>query len=345
MRRRFWSRRGPLLVTALAVLAAFLTTAPAATAAPASHAARTTHAATATHATVHPHVSGDVYIRDTTTDTGAEPDPAGFSWRSPDIWVCPSSAPCPYLTSPVVGANDFINVHLNLTGTGPVTGDLHVYRTTTGVGGLTNWPTDWVPVSVAYGVSVPTSGTTVILPWSSVPGPGDFCLLARWVSAADPMAFPEVANTETNTVNNNNIAWRNEVTRSLGTGGPVTAGFTIGALDTAVTTSNLVIADAGTPFVGNGRLTIDLGQTLFSRWQQAGEQGTGIQPAGGTTIQIVNPKQATIQGLTLQPKERIQTTLTFAGTAQPGTTVTVDQTDPSGNDEGGVAYVLNPPTQ
>jgi hypothetical protein len=41
------------------------------------------------------------------------------------------------------------------------------------------------------------------------PGKGHFCMLARWVSAADPMTFAETSDITYNVRQNNNIVWRN----------------------------------------------------------------------------------------------------------------------------------------
>ena len=58
------------------------------------------------------------------------------------------------------------------------------------------------------GAYVPAGVTTVMIPWTGVPGPGHFCLMARWVSSTDPMVG-EGPDIGPNTRNNNNVAWRN----------------------------------------------------------------------------------------------------------------------------------------
>jgi hypothetical protein len=105
--------------------------------------------------------------------------------------------------------------------------------------------------------------------------------------------------------------------------------------------ANLVITAPTGPFIGPGKLTVDLGPTLGKAWLAEGAPGVGVRPAGGTLVQILDPKQAVIQGLPIQPKERLQTTLTFSASAPVSTTVLVDETDSGGADLGGVGYSVS----
>jgi hypothetical protein len=162
------------------------------------------------------------------------------------------------------------------------------------------------------------------------------------------MTVAEGTSTVTNTTGNNNIAWRNEYTipQPAQNGGTVAGEINMADWENQNIPTILTFTAPNGPFVGSGNtITVDIGPVLFARWQQGGEQGTGVAPAGGTAIQILNASRATIAGLTLRPNERIQTTVTFAGTAKPGTMVLVDQTDAGGTDEGGVDFVINPSTQ
>jgi hypothetical protein len=339
MHRLFAGRRGPLLVTALAVLAAFLTTMPAATAAPTGH-----HATPAAGS----QRQNDVFIRDIVGDGGAEPDPLSPIWHSPDIWVCNMSFPtCPSPgVNPIVGQTNFVRVRLNNTGPGAVGGTVATYYTQMGASAI--WPNDWntLPNGAfigAAGVSVPPGiGSAIVtIPWNPVPGPGHFCLLARFLSGADPMTLPEGPNTVVNTINNNNIAWHNVDTVQLSGGQPADRPFLVtDATDKAVR-ANLVITAPTGPFIGPGKLTIDLGPTLGKAWLAEGAPGVGVRSEGGTVVQILDPKQAVIQGLPLQPGDRFPTTLTFVAGASVNTTVLVDETDSQGVDLGGVAYAVS----
>jgi hypothetical protein len=329
----FARRRGPLLVTALAVLAAFLTTMPAATAAP-----------TAQHPTpaAGSQRQNDVFIRDIVGDGGAEPDPLSPMWHSPDIWVCNLSFPtCPAPgVNPIAGQTNFVRVRTNNTGPSTVGGTVATYYTN--MGAAAPWPAGWNPIGAA-GVTVPPGmGSAIVtIPWTAVPGPGHFCLLARFLSSADPMTFPEGLNTVTNTINNNNIAWHNVDTVQLGGGQPADRPFMItNVTDKAVRASLVITAPTG-PFIGPGKLTIDLGPTLGKAWLAEGAPGVGVQSEGGTVVQILDPKQAVIEGLPIQPGEQFPTTVTFVAGASVNTTVLVDETDSQGVDLGGVAFVVS----
>ena len=119
---------------------------------------------------------------------------------------------------------------------------------------------------------------------------------------------------------------------------PDTRPFTLGnPLDGQLRT-DLVIAAPEAPFVGKGRLVLDLGQTLAQRWREAGRPGVGVRAVGETQVEVVDPKLARIQGLLINPKERLQTRLTFTATdaATGGTfVVRVSQSDQQGGDLGG----------
>jgi hypothetical protein len=127
---------------------------------------------------------GDVYLRDQASDFGFEPF-NGTVWSSPDIKVCAVAAPLCAPVKPIAGGTYYVVVTLNNPGpggSGTVTGNLRLYYTAQG--GAANWPADWIPIGTVFGVSAPAGQTTVILPWV-VPGPGHFCLLARWESNHD----------------------------------------------------------------------------------------------------------------------------------------------------------------
>ncbi|GLZ41835.1 vWA domain-containing protein [Actinokineospora sp. NBRC 105648] len=279
----------------------------------------------------------DVFIRDHGSDTGVEPHGLNPIWTSPDITVCPTIAPCAG-TNPVVGGTSYIHVKLNNpgpNGSGNGTGNLKLYYTSQG--GAAVWPTHWTHINTAVNVTVPAGGINVVIPWNGVPGPGHFCLLARWVSATDPMTFAEGPNTLTNTRNNNNIAWRNVDTVRLVPGQPTTHPFTLGNPNPRATT-NLVITAVDEPFVGRGKLVIDLGQALTARWKESGGRGTGVRQVGETQFEVTDGKLARLDGLVIDPKERFETKLTFTAGADVKSTLRVNQTDEKDEDLGGVEF-------
>ncbi|MET1074237.1 MAG: vWA domain-containing protein [Umezawaea sp.] len=284
----------------------------------------------------------DVFMHDQPTDTGVETNPNGTVWSSPDIKVCPTLADCPG-GQPVVGSTSYVHVKLHNPGpygSGPGLGTLKVYYTAQGGAAVWNPVTggNWTSIG-QQGVTVPAGSTVVKIPWVNVPGPGHFCLLARWVSATDPMTYAEVGNTVLNAKNNNNIAWRNVDTVRVKPGQTVGSPFHVGnGTDKAIKT-DLVVTSPGKPFVGTGgSLVIDLGRQLFERWKQAGGGGEGVKQVGETSLEITDARQARIAGLVVEPGERFETKLAFTG-REPGEFVQhVVQFDAEIGDIGGVEF-------
>jgi hypothetical protein len=288
----------------------------------------------------------DVYMADQSpADVGIEPDTAASSvYWSPDIKVCPTPADCAPGGNPVVGVTNYIRVTLHNPGpygSGTSLGSLHLYRTP--LSGATTWNPatggDWVPINTVS-LSVPPGTTTAVVPWTAVPGPGHFCLLARWVSGTDPMGFAEGPNTLTNTRNNNNIAWHNVDTVRLTPGSSDTRPFTLGNPLDGPLVSDLTFTPVTEPFVGPNRLIVDLGATLAQRWKQAGQPGVGVRAVGETQVEITDPRTAQIQGLVVNRGERFEINLTFtAGQTTAGaSTLNVAQLS-KGVDYGGVEYL------
>ncbi|WBB75687.1 hypothetical protein O7602_09350 [Micromonospora sp. WMMD1128] len=291
----------------------------------------------------------DVYIRDVTADVGVQPHSLNPLWASPDIKVCPTAVECAVSQNPIVGVTNYIFVKLRNPGpygTGTSGGVLRVYRTTPGGGAV--WPMHWTQIG-AMNVTAFAGTTTVTIPWTGVPGPGHFCLLARWVSATDPMTF-EGPDIGTNTRNNNNIAWRNVDSVRLVAGGPaIVRPFAIGNSLKVETKNDLVFTQPGEPIqrVG-GRVVVDLGPTLFERWQAGGKVGTGVREVGKNQVEVVEPAKASLGNLVLKPGERVEFSLTFAAEAASDKEFALDVTqfgpDTSGaerTDLGGVEYLIS----
>jgi uncharacterized protein YegL len=275
----------------------------------------------------------DVFIRDQVTDTGAEPNPNGTVWNSPDIKVCPGLADCGAGIQPVVGATNYVHVRMS-NQTAAATGTLKIYRTPAGGGTTWNNATngDWVFIG-QQALTVPTGGTVAKIPWPNVPGPGHFCLLARWVSATDPMTFAEGSNTALNTKNNNNIAWKNFQTVRGRVLEPVRSWFTLGNATGRDARTDLVLS-AEKPV--QGAVVIDLGRELLERWRAGGGKAEGVKQVGETAF-LLDPQRAALLGVPLKPGERFTAELTFTPEAPGDYLVNLVQFV-EGEDHGGVTY-------
>ncbi|MFY1636500.1 hypothetical protein ACN27F_25030 [Solwaraspora sp. WMMB335] len=288
----------------------------------------------------------DVYMKDHPSDIGLQPHNFNPISESPDIKVCPTAIECSVSQNPIIGQRNYIFIKLRNPGpygSGTMEqGEIHVYRTTPGGG--TTWPTQWTEIGW-MAVPVYSGVTTVVIPWDNVPGPGHFCLLARWLSANDPMTF-EGPSTSVNTRNNNNVAWRNVSSVLLTPGRPQTRPFAIGNVLAEPTRNSLVFTEVAEPLENaGGRLVVDLGPTLFERWVEGGMAGEGIREVGRNQVEIVEPAKARLDGLVLMGGERLTMQLQFTATTPTEKPISIRVTqfgpDVDGNeraDLGGVRY-------
>jgi serine protease len=183
----------------------------------------------------------DLFIKDTYSDFGIEPNPdTGPMWISEDIWVRNSNDGLLEHQNPIPGQTNWIYVRIRNKGcVASTSADLNV-RWAKAATAL-SWPTYWNNSQTCSGsgasmgkeigpqptIPIPTipPGGEHILPieWDDVPDPADylscmgtwatepwhFCLLARIISQDDPMYSQEIQDLYFNVQQNNNIAWKN----------------------------------------------------------------------------------------------------------------------------------------
>ncbi|MCE9672131.1 VWA domain-containing protein [Myxococcus stipitatus] len=293
----------------------------------------------------------DVFIRDTDApmDNGFEPS-VGSIYMSPDIKVCNNVNGCVTSTNPVYGSpNNYVFVTLRNYGplrpTGPIGGTLMLYYLS--AGGNAQWGSgSWNLIKAEQGIFLDAGETRDIrIQWPNVPLPGHYCLLARWVSAGDPMSYPELigSNTVTNTQANNNIAWRNvDVIRIL-TGGTGSTTYDVRPPIGRLMTLHLKPAKD----VFAGAIVLDLSDKLYAAWKAAGAKADGLEGIEGTRLYF-GPGGGAL-GLRTQEKldERIH--LTFKSDGKAGEfPLHVFETDEEGTELGGVRYdvkVIKPETE
>lgn len=310
----------------------------------------TTSSAGAVAPDLGPTAATDVYIRDYVGDTGVEPH-SNAVWTSPDIKVCPTQVECATSQNPEVGSMNYIFVKLNNPGpygSGADIGNLDVYRSSPGGG--TGWSPslDWTSIGGVLGLSVAASGvTTAVIPWPDVPGPGHFCLLARWESADDPMSYTEGPDTVLNTQRNNNIAWRNVDSVDLFAGNVEDRPYALGNPGSKQITTDLAFTDVRGGFLtAGGKLTVDLGPELYARWREGGGRATGVKQVGEYAFEISDFRQARFSGVILSPRTRPELKLRFslgADYRKGSHVIRVNQFAPLGEntrlvDVGGVEY-------
>ena len=234
----------------------------------------------------------DLWGRDKPWDTGLEPDPATASnnmWESEAITVR-NDATIGAHQDPIAGQLNYVHVFLENKGPNTIyNAVVRVYYAVASSG--LAWPEDWTEIGAgAVGSLASGFGIDVSVPWVPTVS-GHVCLLARVESVQDPMTFAEGTDVNYNTRYNNNIVWRNVNVVDL-FGAELVAGRMIvrNVADTLVLTRltfrDRLDAGVRLPFLQRGRILIDLGPDLYSRWVANGSVGQNVHVAGPNTIEV-----------------------------------------------------------
>ncbi|MEA2569571.1 MAG: hypothetical protein QOI24_1572 [Acidobacteriota bacterium] len=303
----------------------------------------------------------DVWMRDTWDDTGAQPDPATASqamWRSPYIWI--RTAQDVGLVNqhdhqnPALNASVFAYVKLHNGSGGTASGNVELYwsHTSTGLA----FPGTWNLIgSVPVAGFAPSTTRIVEFPWttpaSAPSGTGHFCLVARWVSAADPSSG---GTTDINTLvrNNNNMVWRN--LDPLGTTGDPAEDVTFivrnlsqfgkdqgrGPLTLRVAP---IEEEANGSFFFYARGVITLGDEVHAAWRRGGARGSGFRELADGRLEISDPDGAVLENIELPGEGTVRLEL-IRNAGTPKRKFNVEATQYAGGRVvGGVTYELPPP--
>jgi hypothetical protein len=161
----------------------------------------------------------------------------------------------------------------------------------------------------------PGEAVVIQVPWYP-PNPADFacfgdpghmCLLGCIETSTTPpfgMTFPEIVNVNTNTRNNNNIAWKNVTVVDNFPGGSMAASILIRNIFPQPVVAKLLLAKPyqGPTFLDYGNIFVDMKPELFARWTDGKSAGEGFEVVGPTTIKVTNT-QTVLQNITLEPQE------------------------------------------
>lgn len=300
----------------------------------------------------------DVWMKDTWNDTGAEPDPGTAKedmWRSPYIWVRTSQDGAlvhqHQHQNPEFGSTNWIYTKLHNSGDNMATGDLELW-----VAKATpymTWPGSWSKVATVQGVILAPHATKVVeAKWNNLPGAGHYCMIARWVSAADPMTHKETIDHNANTRNNNNIIWRNLNIVDLKPDQPAEVSLEIhNPLPRRATYSLLLRAprsrESVRSFLGRGRVDVEMSSDLYRSWVQGGRKGTGFRARRCRTFRLTGDEGLRFDNLTLKPGQVSTVTLILKRPqrlAEGTYYLDVVQLDSkSGKELGGVGYEIRVP--
>jgi len=159
----------------------------------------------------------NVWMRDTWNDFGEEPympAPNEVPYQSPNIWVRNAqdglANPYDHQNPDFSASSNYGYVKLHNTGAAPETGTIELYYANATMGNLSN-PNDWTPIGSIGNVSIGAHSDHIQeFPWTTLPGTGHYCLLARWVpgtGSTPALTLPNgIGGT---TYNDNDIVWRN----------------------------------------------------------------------------------------------------------------------------------------
>lgn len=145
--------------------------------------------------------------------------------------------------------------------------------------------------------------------------PGHMCLLGRIETSTTPpfgMTFPEIVNVNTNTRNNNNIAWKNVTVVDNFPGGSMAASILIRNIfpQAVAAQLRLVKPNQGPTFLDYGNIFLDMKPELFARWTEGNSAGEGFEVVGPTTIKVTNP-QTVLANIRLEPQETFPVEVRF----------------------------------
>ncbi len=249
----------------------------------------------------------DLYISDTETDHGQEPNiHTDIFWNSKDIWVRNQNDGTVVqehqnpIYDPINPNYVYVKVKNKGCSTSSGSDQLKLYWAKANT--ALDWPIYWngqvtigtIPMGGELGtLTIPPipPGEESILEFEwYVPNPSDyggnpnpwhFCLLARIESNDDPMAFPEVNFITDNVKNNNNIAWKNTTVIEVIPNTP-SIGAVIGVcnpLSISKTYSLEFVANINEPgkaIYQEAEIGIEMDDVLFDAWERGNNIGANF---------------------------------------------------------------------
>jgi len=289
----------------------------------------------------------DLYIKDSSDDFGLEPNTTTpYMWVSNNIWVRNENDNGLEHQNPDYSANgnpNYVKIRVInkscQTSEGNEKLKLYWAKAATDL----TWPNHWDGSMTVYNPNInqniplggeigtlnipvlqPGQETILSFPWV-VPNPSDyeninsepwhFCLLSRIVSENDPMASPEIWNVNTNTKNNNNIAWKNvtvvDVLPNNVIGGVIAVGNPFDTPRTFYLEMVKEDLETGKPIYEEAEVSIKMDNILYSAWERGGKEAQLIDPTSDEKKKIVKGNNVILDNLSFNPNERGTLFLSF----------------------------------
>lgn len=266
----------------------------------------------------------NVWMKDTWNDTGLEPDPSTAGedmWRSPYIWIRNSPDPT-FLNqhehqNPRFGQSNWVYVKLQNGALTSQTGNLQLWVADASVSLV--WQSSWTQIA-NIPVNLTANATNIQeFEWTTVPNPASgsshYCMIARWVSATDPMHTLEGTDINTNVYQNNNIIWRNLNIVSLS--GDQNADVIFVVENPTQRATKLVFTDntkfPKQTFIGNGEVTVKFDQKLIEIWKRGGGKVSGAERIKDDVFKLTNINSV-FDNLKIPPKYKGKVTISFKKT-------------------------------
>ncbi len=276
----------------------------------------------------------DLMVKDGSNDTGAEPNTlTQHMWNSDNIWVRNNNDSGLTHQNPDYSANgnpNYIKVRVInkscVTSTGNEQLKLYWAKASTGL----SWPNPWnggilEPVTNAsmgqqvgtLSIPVLQAGQEIILtfPWQ-VPNPANysqdqwhFCLLARIEATNDPMTVVETADINSNTRNNNNIAWKNITVVDILPNNVINPGGVVGVTNpfnhphTFFLEMEINDLETGKPIFQEAEVGIKMDDVLFQAWERGGKEAQLLDPTLEETRKIVRGNHVILDNIAFNANE------------------------------------------
>lgn len=280
-----------------------------------------------------PSVAADLFMKDTGTDSGAEPNTTSTAfYQSDDIWIRHSNDGVlnQEHQNPIGGATNYVYVRVRNRGcatSGNATLKIYWAKASMGLG----WPAPWdgsVVSPILMGGSIGSKSINAIkggefviyeFAWSA-PKPSDyisfgadkahFCLLARIeTSGMAPygMTSAETGNLNGNVQNNNNIVWKNVTVVTPGTG-KIEGQIILANLSPKFGKYRIVFEtpDKEPSIITKAAVRVDYNSPAIKVWDKGPKVKKGLN-----ADLVIQENGAYIAGIPMRPGELLPITLKF----------------------------------
>jgi hypothetical protein len=260
----------------------------------------------------------DIWGKDNSGDTGLEPNNGnGSVFGSPDIRLRQSNADGPHQHA-LNGQDNYVFVTVRNRGDEPVTrAEIQLYSTT--FGGNAIWQSGWQHIGSTFAVNVLPHSDQVVGPiiWKPTKG-GHYCLLVRMVPLPPvDQIVGETTNTTQNTIDHNNIIWKNvDVIGSL-VDKPhkspvqfVNTNAAAGRFNVKFREPRGQLADS---LVKHARIVVDL-KSLADQLLRGRAAVRGMARVRGSRYRITDLGKAAVLGITLKSRAKVSIGMSFSAT-------------------------------